>query len=176
MERSKPNQQQQQVANNDQHHDIINALSYPREVTIASTPIKLNRNSLKSKTGLLTNSASSSSSMHSSSPKPAKTLHKSRTEYFDSKSTSLGGAYINSGFDLNQTSNTSVDNTTSSSSSSSSSANSFESNLAGAPAPPSASSKINLRRESSQLLPQSIVSQMARNFQSLAYTHQQKMR
>ena len=188
---NKTNSQEMTHANN--NNNPINTLAYPREVTIASTPIKSSKNSsLKSKTGppllipsrtpLSTSATTSSSSASSvftntsfidsrnslSRQSKSKSLHKSKIEHFDS----VNGGYENKAFDtqyqMYDTTMTSenesslIDNgnfTIISSNDSSSMAN-----LMG-----KKSGKINLRRESSQLLPQSIVSQMAKNFQSLTY-------
>jgi hypothetical protein len=207
----------------------INTSSYPREVTIASMPLKYaNRNnSLKSKTGPLqlpppppppppsflllsasgatvelstTATSSSSSSTPSGSlitrQKRRQQLNKTKLENFDTSCSSSssgggGGGHVNNGFDYkqqnlttttlaseindNESSNSTLDlgNFTilSSSNDSSNMANLVNTNTN---ATNGSKGKINLRRESSQLLPQSIVSQMAKNFQSLAYFNQNK--
>ena len=148
-------------------HDLIKTLSYPREVTIASTPMKLLKSSVKAKAPF---ALTQQPSQYSAASK-AKQLNKSKIEHFDTM-THAANAHTNYAFETTQ--NTGLSNTSANSSMSDASSTSSASSTA-ASTNVKADAKINLRRESSQLLPQSIANQMVRNLQSLTYYQPQCM-
>ena len=118
------------LGNQRSNDDLINTLSYPREITIASTPLKMVKKS------------------SSSSSKKQQQLKKSKIESYDN-------SHINFAYDMTYSSQLP-----------------FETQSANNIINVNNISNVNVRRESSQHLPQSIEKQMARNLQHLTHLPQ----